>query len=79
MTTTTTKKKFVIEGTHRNREVYVTDGDREIFFCMERNEDTFMGHSTGYSYVVRSCSPKYNSFLADSWKDAVIKIHAILS
>lgn len=79
MNAPTTKKKFVIEGTHRNRECYVTDGDREIYFCMERNEDTFMGQAAGFSYLVRAVSPKYQSFLADSWRDAVNKLHAILS
>jgi hypothetical protein len=74
-----TKSKFVIEGTHRNRECYVTDGNREIFFLMERQEDTFMGQAAGFSYFVKSCSPKYRSFLADSWKDAVIKLHAIFA
>jgi hypothetical protein len=79
----TNKTKFVIEGTHRNRECYVTDGkkgmDAEIFFCMERNEDSFMGQFAGHSYVVRAVSPKHQSFLADSWKDAVIKLHAIFA
>ena len=87
MNAPTTKRKYVIEGTHRNRECYVTNGEKgsflsgnvEIFFCMERNEDTFMGQAAGFSYFVRAVSPKYRSFMADSWKDAVRKLHAILS
>jgi hypothetical protein len=71
-------KNYIIDGSHRHRISYVTSND-EIPFVIEREQDEFLGRPTGFSYFVRSTSPKHRSFLAESWGEVIAKLNEILA
>jgi len=79
---TTVYKKFTIDGGHRNRVSYVIDPeasrDESILFVIEREQDYFLSHKTGYSYFVKRCAAKHGSFLAESWREVITKLNEIL-
>jgi hypothetical protein len=81
---TTIYKKFSISGGSRNRVSYVNHltktqyGCNQILFEIEREQDYFLSHKTGFSYFVKSYIPKQNNFIAESWGEVIAKLNEIL-
>jgi hypothetical protein len=81
---TTVYKNFSISGGSRNRVSYVEsltknkEGYAEILFQIEREQDYFLSHKTGFSYFVTSYVPKQGNFIAESWGEVIAKLNEIL-
>jgi len=82
---TTKCKNFSISGGFRNRVSYVESltefeygKSPKILFNIEREQDYFLSHKTGFSYFVTSYVPKQGNFIAESWGEVIAKLNEIL-
>jgi len=82
---TTKYKNFSISGGCRNRVSYVDSlteteyGKPKIIFQIEREQDYFLSHKTGYSYFVTSYVPRQGNFVAESWGEVIAKLNEIIA
>ena len=74
----TTYDKFIIIGSHRNKESYVDDLNKNQLFIIEKEDGAFFNQPTT-SYFVRSTSSKYKTFIADSWAQVISQLNQTIA